>query len=358
MLATKIPQKDSVFYFVNYQVNDLLEKVIFTSRYHLEGDVISPENQDKDDEIMNFITRVERKERAFQRTLMKRKVKDLIDFYNNNCINLNLIITPDSYSFIDYIFPDPVRMPLYPWFIDLGDTMLLQMLLWGITGFLLHKKTGFGILYFTTLGLAMLAQKYLAETLFVSVLTLAVLSKKDMRFVWVCIAYFIKPVMLFFIPVMLLSRPKLKYALIGIIPVIAYSAVLYFTCGTVISTSGADTLFHYTPDIGSYFTNILTNSLGKPVGIEGLLLTRIGQLQVLTYTLTGIAAASCWRKSPLYLFPLYLILISGIAGCQGDRLHIVMVPVCLMFLDEFFVFFLEPPEPELEKYYPTDKPQP
>lgn len=245
------------------------------------------------------------------------------------------MVVPDSYQYLNYIFPDPVRMPLYPWLLKLGDTGTIQIFLWGLTGYMLHRRTGLGLLYFTTIGLIMLSQKILTETLFVFVITLAVTSKKDMRFIWICVSYFVKPIMLFFIPVILLSQPKWKYTLAGIIPIVVYSIVLYSMQGTVISTSGVNTLIQYTHGIGDYLHNLVTNSLGKSVGLESIFLIRLSQLQVFTYTLVGLWAATYYKRNLLFLLPTYLILISGIAGCQGDRLHIVIVPVCLMFINEF-----------------------
>lgn len=245
-------------------------------------------------------------------------------------------MTPDSWSYINYSFPDIERMPFYPWFLQLGDTIILQIMLWVITGWILHKHTGFGILWFATIGLITLTQKILPETLFVFVLALATTSKKDMTFVWICVAYFVKPVILFFIPIMLLSRPRWQYIVVGLIPVISYSVVLYWKHGIWMSVNGIDTLHQYTHNLGDYIQNIVTNSWGKSVGLKNYLLVRISQIQTFTYTIISITAAWFWRKKTIYLLPTYLVLISGIAGKQGDRLHIVMVPICLMFLYDLF----------------------
>ncbi|MEM0492611.1 MAG: DGQHR domain-containing protein [Candidatus Thermoplasmatota archaeon] len=84
MLSTKIMQKDSEFYFVNYPAQDLLNKVRFISRCYMEGEEIpSDEKLDSDDEIVEFISKIERTDKAFQRRLMKRKVKAIWDFYRN-----------------------------------------------------------------------------------------------------------------------------------------------------------------------------------------------------------------------------------------------------------------------------------
>ncbi len=81
MLATRVRQKDSVFYFVAYPALDVLEKVRFISRYYGEGEQIAPEEPEADDEIAEFITRIERTEKAFQRQLSRAKVKAIKNFY-------------------------------------------------------------------------------------------------------------------------------------------------------------------------------------------------------------------------------------------------------------------------------------
>jgi len=42
MLATRVRQKDGVFYFVSYRAKDLLAKVRFISRFYGEGEEIAP----------------------------------------------------------------------------------------------------------------------------------------------------------------------------------------------------------------------------------------------------------------------------------------------------------------------------
>lgn len=81
MLATQIRQKDGVFYFVAYQAEDLLAKVRFISRYYGEGEQIEPEQVREGDEIAQFIARIERSDRAFQRQLARRKIRDIKNFY-------------------------------------------------------------------------------------------------------------------------------------------------------------------------------------------------------------------------------------------------------------------------------------
>lgn len=87
MLATQVSQKDGKFYFVNYKAEDLLPKVHFISRYYYEGEQIEPTMDDKaHDEVVKFITTVEKKEGAFQRSLNRRKIKEIVNFFENAAV--------------------------------------------------------------------------------------------------------------------------------------------------------------------------------------------------------------------------------------------------------------------------------
>ncbi|HTL55380.1 MAG TPA: DGQHR domain-containing protein [Candidatus Limnocylindrales bacterium] len=81
MIATQIRQKDAVFYFVAYPSEELLGKVRFISRFYDEGEQIKPEEVALDDDVAQFIARVERSEKAFQRTLSRSKVRLIRNFY-------------------------------------------------------------------------------------------------------------------------------------------------------------------------------------------------------------------------------------------------------------------------------------
>src|SRR5258706_4000107 len=82
MLATRIRQKEGAFYFVSYKVPDLLAKVRFVSRYHYEGEQTDAEPPAAhDDDVAKFISSVERSEGAFQRTLNKRKIGAIVNFF-------------------------------------------------------------------------------------------------------------------------------------------------------------------------------------------------------------------------------------------------------------------------------------
>src|SRR6266699_3534542 len=81
MVATQIRQKDAVFYFVAYPSEELLTKVRFISRFYDEGQQIPPEEVAAQDDVAQFIARIERSEKAFQRGLSRSKVKAIRNFY-------------------------------------------------------------------------------------------------------------------------------------------------------------------------------------------------------------------------------------------------------------------------------------
>ena len=73
MQATQIRQKDGVFYFVSYRAKDLLAKVRFISRFYGEGEQIAPGRVAQDDDIAQFIAKIERNDEAFQRSVSRGK---------------------------------------------------------------------------------------------------------------------------------------------------------------------------------------------------------------------------------------------------------------------------------------------
>jgi DGQHR domain-containing protein len=81
MIATRIRQKDGIFYFVSYGAADVLSKVRFISRFYGEGEQIAPHTIPQHDEIAQFISRIERTDEAFQRQLSRAKVRALKNFY-------------------------------------------------------------------------------------------------------------------------------------------------------------------------------------------------------------------------------------------------------------------------------------
>lgn len=82
MLATQIRQKDSVFYFCAYPAEDLLDKVRFISRFYAEGaPSLAGEGAEADDEVAQFISKIESTDQAFQRQLGRAKVTAIRNFY-------------------------------------------------------------------------------------------------------------------------------------------------------------------------------------------------------------------------------------------------------------------------------------
>jgi DGQHR domain-containing protein len=82
VLATQIRQKDSVFYFCAYPVDDVLEKVRFISRFYAEGaPSLAGEEVEEGDEVARFISKIESTDAAFQRQLSKAKVSQIQNFY-------------------------------------------------------------------------------------------------------------------------------------------------------------------------------------------------------------------------------------------------------------------------------------
>src|SRR6266403_6155953 len=80
MLGTRIRQKEGTFSFVSFKAKDILTRVRFTSRFYFEGETIEAE-ADTEDPIAKFIGSVERSEKAFQRLLSRRKVREIVNFY-------------------------------------------------------------------------------------------------------------------------------------------------------------------------------------------------------------------------------------------------------------------------------------
>ena len=82
MIATQLRQKDAVFYFASYPSEQLLTRVRFISRYFdEEGGVIAPEQVQEEDDVAQFIARIERSDKAFQRELSRSKVRAIRNFY-------------------------------------------------------------------------------------------------------------------------------------------------------------------------------------------------------------------------------------------------------------------------------------
>lgn len=80
MLATRIRQKEGLFYFAAVKAADLLGAVKFTSRYYFEGEKIEAESAGED-EVARFIAGIEKSEKGFQRILNRQKISQIVNFY-------------------------------------------------------------------------------------------------------------------------------------------------------------------------------------------------------------------------------------------------------------------------------------
>ena len=79
MIATQIRQKDAFFYFASYPSDQLLQKVRFISRfYDEEGGEIKPAPPEEEDDVAQFIAKIERSDKAFQRELSRAKVRSTL----------------------------------------------------------------------------------------------------------------------------------------------------------------------------------------------------------------------------------------------------------------------------------------
>src|SRR5215204_3076779 len=82
MIATQIRQKDAVFYFASYSSEKLLKQVRFISRFYDEtAGQIKAEELPADDDVAQFISKVERSDAAFQREMSRSKIKAIRNFY-------------------------------------------------------------------------------------------------------------------------------------------------------------------------------------------------------------------------------------------------------------------------------------
>jgi DGQHR domain-containing protein len=104
MFATQIRQKDAAFYFVAYPSEELLNKVRFISRFYAEGESIQPEAVQAEDDVAQFIARIERSEKAFQRELSRAKVRSIKNFYETAITQppipgTVLLFTPENLRF-------------------------------------------------------------------------------------------------------------------------------------------------------------------------------------------------------------------------------------------------------------------
>jgi DGQHR domain-containing protein len=105
MIATQVRQKDAMFYFASYPSERLLQKVRFISRfYDEEGGGIKAEELPADDDVAQFISKIERSDKAFQREVSKAKVAAIRNFYETAISQppipgVVLLFTPQKLSF-------------------------------------------------------------------------------------------------------------------------------------------------------------------------------------------------------------------------------------------------------------------
>jgi DGQHR domain-containing protein len=105
MIATQVRQKDAVFYFASYPSEQLLKKVRFISRfYDEEGGGIKAEAVAADDDVGQFIAKIERSDKAFQREMSRAKVSSIRNFYETAISQppipgVVLLFTPQKLSF-------------------------------------------------------------------------------------------------------------------------------------------------------------------------------------------------------------------------------------------------------------------
>ncbi len=106
MLAFRMRQKDAEFYFVSYPAEELLRKVRFVSRYYGgRGEQVGGEaSRGEPDEVERFIKGIEGATDAFQRSLSRRKVNQIRDFYRTEADQpvipgAVLLFSPESLGF-------------------------------------------------------------------------------------------------------------------------------------------------------------------------------------------------------------------------------------------------------------------
>jgi DGQHR domain-containing protein len=105
MIATQVRQKDAVFYFASYPSEALLKKVRFISRfYDEEGGGIAADAVAADDDVGQFIAKIERSDRAFQREMSRAKVAAIRNFYETAISQppipgVVLLFTPQQLAF-------------------------------------------------------------------------------------------------------------------------------------------------------------------------------------------------------------------------------------------------------------------
>ena len=105
MLALRVSQKDGSFYLVSYKAQDILRRIRFLGRHYAElgGEGVQTDRPGEE-EITGFIRGIEKSDGAFQRGLVHRKVRDILNFYENAQSQPMipgpvLLYTPETLSF-------------------------------------------------------------------------------------------------------------------------------------------------------------------------------------------------------------------------------------------------------------------
>ncbi|MEM9193169.1 MAG: DGQHR domain-containing protein [Myxococcota bacterium] len=105
MLALRMRQKEAEFYFVSYPAEDLLKKVRFISRFYGEkGEAVGGAGSKNPDDVERFVQAIEGHAKAFQRSVNRRKIRQLRDFFRNETRQplvpgAILLFTPEKLQF-------------------------------------------------------------------------------------------------------------------------------------------------------------------------------------------------------------------------------------------------------------------
>ena len=83
MHATQIRQKDGIFYFASYRAKDLLAKVRFISRFYGEGEQIAAARISQDDDVAQFISKIERTDQRLPARAVARQGAPAHQFLRN-----------------------------------------------------------------------------------------------------------------------------------------------------------------------------------------------------------------------------------------------------------------------------------
>src|SRR5262245_21671140 len=82
MLALRMRQKETEFYFVSYPAEDLLRKVRFVTRFYAgHGEMVGGDSKKEVDDVEKYVRAIEGSAKAFQRQLNRRKVSQIRDFF-------------------------------------------------------------------------------------------------------------------------------------------------------------------------------------------------------------------------------------------------------------------------------------